>query len=167
MFNKKINRAVAFVLATTMLLQPCGMSSVNTAFAEDKLQETKEIEYTTERLLTGYSAVSAEYTAKEYTGETITFRMDEIIKAEYSDKLTEENKDYGNPVVQVTAGDKIELEVEVPETALYQIEFDYLSNDESILPIEMSFQVDGAYPFYETRNLKFETTWITDGETSF
>ena len=165
MFNKKINRAVAFVLATTMLLQPCGMSSVNTAFAEDKLQETKEIEYTTERLLTGYSAVSAEYTAKEYTGETITFQMDEILKAEYSDKLTEENKDYGNPVVQVTAGDKIELEVEVPETALYQIEFDYLSNDESILPIEMSFQVDGAYPFYETRNLKFETTWITDGTT--
>ncbi|MBP3618796.1 MAG: extracellular solute-binding protein [Lachnospiraceae bacterium] len=165
MLNKKFNRALATVLAAAMLLQTCVMSSGTRAAAEENRQAAKKIEYTTERLLTGYSTVSSDYTAKKYAGETLTYRMDEILTSEYSDRLTKDNSGYENPVAHIAAGDKLEMSIDVPETALYQIEFDYLSNDQSILPIEMSFRVDGEYPFYETRNLKFETTWITDGKT--
>ena len=40
---------------------------------------------------------------------------------------------------------KIALEVTVPQTALYWLNFDYLSYDASILPIELSLTVDGEY----------------------
>ena len=37
----------------------------------------------------------------------------------------------------------------------------------SILPIELSLQIDGEFPFYECKSLAFETTWVSDGEKSF
>ena len=44
--------------------------------------------------------------------------------------------------------------------------FDYLSYDESILPISLELTVDGASPFYECRNMEFETTWKLNEEPS-
>lgn len=74
--------------------------------------------------------------------------------------LTSDNFGYEGRVADVSAGVLLRLDIEVPETALYWIGFDYLSYDESILPIEFSLKIDGEYPFYETRNLNFETTWV-------
>ena len=53
---------------------------------------------------------------------------------------------------------KVTLDFEVPEDGLYYMNFDYLSYDESILPVSMKMKVDGDYPFYECRSLEFETT---------
>jgi ABC-type glycerol-3-phosphate transport system substrate-binding protein len=122
-------------------------------------------EYSSERLSTNYTKVSAGYTAGEYTGETKVISMESALSAESASLLTSDNYDYDGKVCSVTVGDVVTVSVEVPETALYWIGFDYLSYDSSILPIEMSFTVDGEYPFYEARNLELETTWVSDGET--
>ena len=167
MLHKRLNKALALTLAAAMLIQPCLGLSARSASAEASAQTgaTVSAEYTVERLRTGYSTVSAGYTAKQYTGKEVEYRIDESLSTDSQEKLTTDHNDYSNQVVKLTAGDAIEMTIEVAETALYWVEFDYLSYDESILPIELSLKVDGDYPFYEARNLKFETTWITDGET--
>ena len=160
MSKKKLTKGLALVLAAAMILQPGTAFSGKTASAETEKTDTSE--YAVERLTTGYSLVRATYKANPYTGEKVTFHMDEILAPEDHTKLTKENYGYENPVAQVAAGDVIHMTIEVPKTALYWVEFDYLSYDDSILPIELAMKVDGEFPFYEARNLKFETTWISD-----
>jgi len=165
---KWLKKSIALATMSAFLLQPC--MHVQEAFAAEEsgtvTENVSSTEYSVERLATGYTKVSAEYTAPkyEYKGENVEFQIDKVLDKTYSNMLTSENKGYANDVVQMTVGDTIGLTVDVPETALYWINFDYLSNDDSILPIELSFKVDGEYPFYEARNLKFETTWISDGK---
>ena len=75
-------------------------------------------------------------------------------------------RSYDNQVADLTIGDVLTMNISVPETALYWISFDYLSYDASILPIEFALMIDGSYPFYETRNLSFETTWVSEDKIS-
>jgi len=163
-----VKKSIALTTLSAILLQPCMYGGAQDAYAAEETTgaEASSTAYSVERLATGYTKVSAEYTAPkyEYKGGNVEFQMDKVLDKNYSSMLTSDNKGYANDVVQMTVGDTIGLNVEVPETALYWINFDYLSNDDSILPIELSFKVDGEYPFYEARNLKFETTWITDGK---
>ena len=93
-----------------------------------------------DRLTTCYTKVSAGYTASDYTGEEIT-----VSDVQYD----------------LSHGDTVTITVEVPETALYLIGFNYFSYDSSILPIEFALEIDGSIPFYECRSLTFETTWVS------
>ncbi len=165
---KWLKKSIALAMTSAFLLQPSMYAAEQEAYAAEEtvIETTSSTAYSVERLATGYTKVSAEYTAPkyEYKGGSVEFQIDKALDAAYSSMLTTENKGYANSVVQMTVGDTIGLSVDVPETALYWINFDYLSNDDSILPIELSFKVDGEYPFYEARNLKFETTWTSDGK---
>ena len=129
---------------------------------EDSSAETEETaEEIADRLATNYTTVSSSFTAKEYTGEDVVINIADAISEDYLSLLTTDNYDYSNDVVAVTSGDSFSITIDVPETALYVMDFDYLSYDESILPIEFAMKVDGSYPYYETRNLTFETTWVS------
>ena len=163
---KWLKKSIAVATLSAFLLQPCMYTANQKAYAAEETTESENsTAYSVERLATGYTKVSSGYVAPkyEYKGTEVEFRIDKVLDKAYSDLLTEENKGYGNAVAQLTVGDTISLTVDAPETALYWIKFDYLSNDDSILPIELAFKIDGEYPFYEARNLKFETTWVSDG----
>lgn len=128
------------------------------------LSETAGQGNSAERLTGNYSIVREGYTAAEYTGSEIVFRMEQCMAQENRSLLTEDAYGYDGKVAALSHADSVSVSVEVPETALYWIRFDYLSYDSSILPIEFSLQIDGSYPFYETRSLSFETTWVGSGE---
>lgn len=117
----------------------------------------------TERLTTNYTHVSTTYTKADYTGSDVVINIEESL-SEGADFLTSESRDYSNRVAAIEHGDEIALTVDVPADGLYWLSFDYLSYDESILPIELSFAIDGEYPFYEARSLNFETTWVQEGD---
>ena len=142
---KWLKKSIALTAMSAFLLQPClHMQNVYAAEEKDTVPETvPSTEYSVERLATGYTKVSAGYTAPqyEYKGEKVEFPIDKALDAAYSSMLTTDNKGYDNSVVQMSVGDMVSLTVNVPETALYWISFDYLSNDDSILPIELSFKV--------------------------
>ena len=163
-----VKKSIALVILSSVLLQPCMYGGAQDAYAAEETADTEasSTAYSVERLATGYTKISAEYTAPkyEYKGADVEFQIDKVLDADYTGMLTADNNGYSNSVVQMAVGDVITLTVDVQETALYWVNFDYLSNDDSILPIEMSFKVDGEYPFYEARNLKFETTWVSDGK---
>ena len=119
-----------------------------------------------ERLTHNYTNVSAGYRYPKYTGSDHVLELESCIDEAGKAFLADDTFGYGSNAVKVEAGDSFEMNVEVPQNGLYFIGFDYLSYDESILPIELSLMIDGAYPFYEARSLKFETTWASRSEKS-
>jgi ABC-type glycerol-3-phosphate transport system substrate-binding protein len=113
-----------------------------------------------------YSKVSKNYSAPFYEGDPYEIMINQAFLSG-SAVITENNHDYKNPVVQMVIGDTVTLSIDVPETGQYYYRFDYLSYDESMLPIELSMKLNGEYPFYEARRLLFESTWVSKEEKSF
>ena len=168
MMRKGYRKLIAAGLAISMISQIFfGDFAAETVYADTEEENTQSVTtaasgetFSIERMTSNYTNVSVGYTASTYTGGTVVFPLDQVLSAEDAAYLTGDNYDYANKVADVTVGDVLHLQVDVPQTALYWVGFDYLSYDQSILPIELSLKVDGDYPFYETRNLSFETTWV-------
>ncbi len=160
-WKKTIAGSLAFFLtAGSLTLVPADRAQA----AESGTAGVAEATSSSERLTTNYTKVSAGYTDPLYSGETVLLKMEDCIDPADQSLLTSDNYEYDGKVAAVEHGDSLSLHVDVPQTALYLIGFDYLSYDESILPIEFSFMVDGEFPFYETRSLVFETTWVSQEE---
>ena len=171
MVQKRVKKFVSLALIAALFFDMAGIGGAQSVYAAeassgDGNEAAKALseEYSVERLTSNYTKVSAGYTQAKYIGEDIVFVMDEIVDSANSDKITSNNYDYANGVLDISNKDTVQMNVEVEQSGLYWIGFDYLSYDESILPIEFSFKVDGDYPFYEARNLSFETTWISEGD---
>lgn len=118
-------------------------------------------EYSSERIATNYTRTSAKYTASDYKGQTVSYKMSKSAVGSSKDKLTDDVKGYTDDtqVLKLSTDDKAEIEVDVPEDGLYYVGFNFLSYDDSILPISLGLKVDGKYPFYESRTIKLQTTW--------
>ncbi len=162
-------------MAVVMTLCAMGASGVREGVsAADKAAGTRNLltasdiasSISAERLATRYSTVSGGYTANRYAGQDVIFPIADAVTEESRALLTSDNYGYSGPAAALKHGDVIELTVDVPKTALYCIGFDYLSYDSSILPIEFSLMIDGEFPFYELRSLKFETSWVSSGKKS-
>lgn len=173
MKQKRLARMTALGLISTMVLGVCAsVLPVKTAAGTDKGDGSGTYsmnnEYVSEMISNNYTKVSAGYKAAPYKGEELVFSVAERLPVG-GGNVTEDTRGYekADKVVTLQREDEITFTIEVPQTALYEVHFDYLSYDESVLPIGVSFQVDGGYPFYECRNLKLETTWVSKGEKSY
>ena len=130
---------------------------------------TYDAQYVSERISNNYTKVSAGYTSSPYSGADVVISAADAATGETDAKTTSDTRDYAgaSQVLDVTAGNVVELTVDVPQKAQYAIAFDYLSYDNSILPIEFSMEVDGAYPYYEARNVKLQSSWLPKAEKSY
>ncbi len=169
MVRKRYDRIIASVLTAAMavggVLSAGGIGTVSAA--EESGAQTQAAEsFSIERLSSNYTKVSAGYRASDYQGESRSFSVEDVMNQEDTSVITSDNYGYDGRVADVSPGVSLRLNIEAPETALYWLGFDYLSYDESILPIEFSLKIDGEYPFYEARNLNFETTWVQSEGTS-
>ncbi len=126
-------------------------------------------EYVSERISNNYTVVSSSYTLSDYTGEDVVYEMADVVTDIGTAELTTETRDYegSDTVLALEYLDEVTMTVTVPEDGCYFVLFDYISYDESILPIEMQMQVDGEFPFYETRSLALETSYEPDEEPSY
>lgn len=144
-----------------------GETDEATADTDDNSSESKET-YVNERLELNYTNVSKGYTYKNYTGETVTVPVKEAyVKEESTGEL--KTGDFGDAkgkdAVSVGINQTITLKINAPESALYNVGFEYLSGDEeSILVSEMKLQLNGKSPFYEANRLVFEDLWQDDEE---
>ena len=171
MLRKKNRQIIAAVMALSLAVPMFfGNHTIVHAEGEETAAQTGVSAvgetFSIERLTSNYSIVSSSYTSAAYAGETVTFPIDKALSQGDAGLLTKDNYEYANQVADVSVGDELHLTINVPQTAQYWMGFDYLSYDQSILPIEFALMVDGDYPFYEARNLSFETTWVQDSETS-
>lgn len=67
---------------------------------------------------------------------------------------------YGDRVFYWRNQESLTFEVEVDEEGLYEISFDYLPQGDLVMPIEGAIQVNGEYPFAESRRLVFPANWV-------
>jgi ABC-type glycerol-3-phosphate transport system substrate-binding protein/methyl-accepting chemotaxis protein len=141
----------------------CVLAGIFTSKGEVLAKEADSI-YVNEMISHNYTMVKKEYQSKVYQGDVLKYKIEDTIIEK--DMLTVDNYEYSNAVASMGISDTITMQLDIAETAQYQIRFDYYSIDESILPIELSFQVNGDFPFYETRRLTFETTWVTKQDVS-
>lgn len=169
MIRKGIKRITSLALITSMIACTFPYASVP-VHAQTQMDEqpvaavtTTQDEAQESRLTTNYSTVSKGYKEAVYTGDAIVYRISEAVAKADRAFLTNNNYEYVNDVLAVKAGDTVTLNIDVPVSGRYVMSFDYLSYDESILPVEMGMKIDGGYPFYEARSMKFETTWVSDG----
>ena len=169
MIRKGIKRITSLALITSMIACTLPYASVP-VHAQTQMDEQPVAVVTTtqdaaqeSRLTTNYSTVSKGYKEAVYTGDAIVYRISEAVAKADRAFLTNNNYEYVNDVLAVKAGDTVTLTIDVPVSGRYVMSFDYLSYDESILPVEMGMKIDGGYPFYEARSMKFETTWVSDG----
>lgn len=169
MIRKGIKRITSLALITSMIACTLPSASVP-VHAQTQMDEQPVAVVTTaqdaaqeSRLTTNYSTVSKGYKEAVYTGDAIVYRISEAVAKADRAFLTNNNYEYVNDVLAVKAGDTVTLTIDVPVSGRYVMSFDYLSYDESILPVEMGMKIDGGYPFYEARSMKFETTWVSDG----
>ena len=161
--------AIAMILSVfpemNVMAETKDASENSTATSNEVVAEA----YVNEMLTANYTKVSAGYKASIYKGEEVVFPAADIVADLGEAEITREVRDYtkADQAIDLNIKDVITLKIEVPETAKYSINLDYLSYDESVMPIGMSLMIDGDFPFYECRNLEFETTWVQLGERSF
>lgn len=170
MIHKKLMRAMAIVLTSVLFLS--GFSPDLYVQAEEKTVSgstaTTSETYSNERIDNNYTIVSSKFTLPVYTGQSMEYPIHEIFTGG-GGQLIGETQGYSknSQVLKVGLGDEVTLSLNVPQDGVYYVSFDYLSCDESILPVEASLKVNGEYPFYELRRQLFESLWATKQEKSY
>lgn len=157
-----LSMAVCMVATTAMTVPPAmQLRAQEPQTAQNAVTET----YSNERLDNGYTKVSAGYTLAAYTGEPILYKISDVYKSGDA-SLTNEYGYVGNSdddgALSIPAKGKVELEIDVPQAGVYYMNFDYLSNSESILPVEAGIMINGVYPFFEMRQQKLESQWTSN-----
>lgn len=113
-----------------------------------------------ERISHNYSTVSDGYVMPEYTGKSIRYSIAKAAGKSKTAKGDGDTRGYtGGKVLDMRRTDQVTLKVHVPKDGQYTMVYDYLSYDASTLPIRIKMKIDGAYPFYECKNLEFKTCW--------
>ncbi|KIL52907.1 extracellular solute-binding protein [Jeotgalibacillus campisalis] len=69
---------------------------------------------------------------------------------------------YDGETVKLERDQQMTVEVEAEESGLYQIQFDYYIMSDPILPVEVAVEVNGEYPYYESRRVSFLSKWMND-----
>lgn len=151
---------MAVSIFPTMQLRAEEPENATSAVSQSAVAES----YSNERLDNGYTKVSAGYSFADYTGAPVLYKVSDVYKSGDASTATEAYAGLngeGN-AISIPAKGKVELELDVPESAVYYMNFDYLANSESILPVEAGIMINGEYPFYEMRQQVLESQWTAN-----
>ncbi len=168
--RKQKFQALAWGLIISMVVSVTAPAQQVFAEGEQAAVVNTSESYASERIERGYTRVSSGYTLPEYSGEDLLYKMRNVCITEDAEFTTEYgyagNADDDGAVVLGERG-SVELEIEVPESAVYYMNFDYLADSDSILPVEAGIMVNGEYPFYEMRQQVLESLWVSDGNKKY
>ncbi|PGS48759.1 extracellular solute-binding protein [Bacillus sp. AFS041924] len=69
------------------------------------------------------------------------------------------SKDYNESVINFTNNKSVNIELNIPEDALYEVGFDYYGLSKEIANPELSIKINGQYQFYESRRIVAPINW--------
>lgn len=163
-----LKKGLAVTLAASVFASLLCVGAGAAATGEGASQSaTYAAQYVSERISNNYSKVSAGYRHGAYAGDELVYPFAGLLAGDA--RLTTDTRGYASAdkALDVAVDDVVEVAVSVPENGLYALSFDYLSYDDSVLPAEFAMEVDGAYPFYECRDVELEATWLPKAEKSY
>lgn len=153
---RKINRLIAIVLIVTIVFQTnlffSGYpSSVIKAAESLSLDELYDIYMSSDNIPdTDYQKYLGKHAKEFFTGDTSTYTAESLHSGDIILKESQE----------------VELSVDVAESAVYVLSFDYKTLGNNILPTKMALKVNGSHPYDELKRLFVSDTWVS-GETQY
>lgn len=162
----KCKRSIASCMAVLVLVSgisiPSVATEINTATNQDVIVQSVGQSFLEPR----YSKVVEAYKAQHYTGDAIVYHSaDSVVQRQWFTSKTESY--HQNEVVKLEAGNEIVLTMDVKEAGSYWLNVDYSVCGDNILPVELAMKINQEYPYYELRQLLFESTWVMPKEISY
>lgn len=154
--NKKKLKILCIVLAL-IVLQP---SDAAIYAEEGKTEVNNDLKGTTSILEQKYSAYIKEHQGKFYQAKDIV--LDEPEKWVTNSSLVSSIDE--KTVLKMEQNSEASIIIQAPEKAAYVIGFKYSTEGDNILPTQLEMKVNGQFPFYELRNLIFESRWEVPNE---
>ena len=144
-FTTKVRKTAALVLAASLVAACVGQRAkadpvtdqTNPEDITEQASGKAGEDYSSERISTNYTVISKKYSLSDYSGDAVSYKMEDAATGDSEQKLTNETKSYegSSQVLNLSTGDTAQMEIDVPEDGLYCLDMDYLSYDDSILPI--------------------------------
>lgn len=131
-------------------------------FAEEKKSTGQVVE---ER----YHSILSEWEEKGITAASETEMAvlpSDFTEADPKNLLPEaKSKDYGDRVFYWHNQQSFSFEIDIKEEGLYELGFDYYPLGKEVVPIEGAIQVNGSFPYYESRRIVFPADWKNEKNT--
>ncbi|MGL4337267.1 MAG: extracellular solute-binding protein [Turicibacter sp.] len=114
-----------------------------------------------------YSEKMSEYSGKAYNGSDVTYSIESIVANDSMEFITNDSRGYhSKSVLEITRNNTIELDLNVKDSGVYVVTFDFYDLSESVLPIDFSLKINDEYPYYELRSVLLESYWVNPNELS-
>lgn len=91
--------------------------------------------------------------------ETVTVNYSNLDGMKDKILSADDSHGYGKQTVMLDSKSTATFIVDVPQAGGYHIAFDYFLPETSMQDLIVSLQINGEYPFYESRNLEFNAVW--------
>ena len=171
--RKNRRKAIISLLLAVSCILPSGLSVFSEDLSErplkDKYTQTEsKNELTNIDNTVNYTETLAEYQkkAKDYAGQTLSFGVEHIKNS--AKPIQSSLKEIGKPAQKSFVWNEdvewIEWEIDVPETALYNIAFTYHSYGETFLEPTREFYLDGKIPYTDLSSISFRLGWKEESE---
>lgn len=159
----KIKKALNFIIIVVVIVFQIPNSFIQAEESEDENAEgVKNTTFSTTTALVKerYSTYIEEHQGNIYNGEDVILnRIDEMVE----DESLLETYD-GKEAIHIKQNETGTIVIHAPEAALYHIGFHYAIAGKTVLPTQLEMKVNNEYPFYELRNLIFESRWETPSD---
>ena len=164
--NKKVKQKIIRILSVILVFIQISVNS-QIVFGENVENTELSSQYDNERLDNNYTKVSSKYSVSSYDGEPIVTSSLQAYKKDSGGSISSETYGYDTDVIRIDRKEEATFVLEVPKDGLYYIKMDYFNASDSILPVEATVKVNGQYPFYEMRNITFESIWQDKSEKNY
>ena len=165
---KSLHRLIAIYMLAGMVVTPCifpfAQSHAKNVNIVD-ISTPDDVNYNNDMITTNYSVISRAFEYEEYQGDKKEYSIADCL-TETTGSVTSVDH-YRNGVVDLTMGDTVTFQLNVPESALYYLSFDYYTYEDTILPVEVSMKLNGGSTFYEMQRLLLESTWVEKEEQAY
>lgn len=149
---------ISFFLNATIYAEESDDESSEEVTTQEETIDIEERVESTSQKEPSYSSYIKDTESDHFDGEAIHF--EDMTELQSDSVETFEGKD----VISIGQDESGSLTLDVPETAYYQIGFDYRITGNNVLPTQLEMRVDNEFHFYEMRNLVFESSWENPSE---
>lgn len=158
---KRIIRVFAFVLVLCMLYISC-----EPVLFADKTVQSVNADISAHTNLSDYETYLSQNKAKIYDGKPVFIDIAGFADDPESDVKIKKYADKDKVLILNNSSGIVEWNVTVPETALYEISFNYIALKNRENKIEMAISIDGEVPYDMANNLSLPRTWVNEKEIS-